>query len=309
MTPRRRRAAVAHHYDLPSEFYALFLDPLMVYTCAHYRRPDGDLAEAQQDKLDLVCRKLRLAAGETLLDLGCGWGGLAVWAAERYGVRVHALTLSRAQAAYARAWVARAGLASRVDVEERDCLDPTLGGSYDKVAGVGITEHLGVAAQDRYFATVRRLLRPGGLFLHHGITQPPGWRHTSQWDFLIAHVFPGGELTDLGRTTAAIEAARLEVVDVEGLRAHYARTTRQWAERLGASMGRAARLVGARTARTWLLYLAAASVAFEAGWIGLHQVVTVRADAATPAVPSTRERLYAPDDTRDGGRVRRHEAG
>jgi len=139
---RRGRAAVAHHYDLPSAFYALFLDPLMVYTCGYYRYPEADLAEAQRDKLDLVCRKLRLVPGELLLDLGCGWGGLAIWAARHYGVRVHAVTLSAAQAAYARAWVARERLERLIRVEERDCLDPTLAGPYDKVAGIGVTEHL-----------------------------------------------------------------------------------------------------------------------------------------------------------------------
>ncbi len=264
----------------------------MVYTCAYYRRPDADLAQAQRDKLDLICRKLELQPGESLLDLGCGWGGLAIWAARHHQVRVHAITLSAVQAAYARAWVAREGLQRWIEVEERDCLDPALAGPFDKVAGIGVTEHLGVRAHPAYFAAVHRLLRPGGLFLHHGITQPPDARHSSQWDFLIAHVFPGGDLTYLGHTAEMMECARLEVLDVECLRAHYARTTRQWAERLRAAHSNARGLVSPNTYRTWLLYLTAASVAFERGWIGLSQILSMRHDPMARVVPLTREPLY-----------------
>jgi cyclopropane-fatty-acyl-phospholipid synthase len=278
----------------------------MVYTCAYYQRRDGELVEAQRAKLDLVCRKLRLAPGETLLDLGCGWGGLAVWAAQRYGARVCAVTLSAAQADYARAWVAREGLGRLVRVERRDCLDLAGEGPFDKAAGVGITEHLGVSAYRTYFAAVHGLLRPGGLFLHHGITQPHGWRHGSQWDFLIARVFPGGELTHVSHATDVMEGCHLEVLDVEALRPHYARTCRQWAERLRAASTRAIRIVGPRTYRTWLLYLTAASVAFEQGWIGLYQVLAARPDPAADVRPSTREELYAPREVRGW---RRHEVG
>ncbi len=296
MTRARRlrdSRAVAHHYDLSHRFYALFLDPLMVYSCAYYRSPDTELAQAQRDKLDLVCRKLRLAAGEYLLDVGCGWGSLALWAARHYGARVLGVTLSTEQARYACDQVAREGLQDRCRIEHRDYRDLASQGPFDKIAAVGLIEHIGVAGYASYFAELHALLRPGGLLLNHGITQPRDWRHSSQWDFLIERVFPGGELDHLSHITDLMEAARFEILDVEGLRPHYARTCRQWAERLRAAAVPGIALVGERTYRTWLLYLTAASVAFEQGWIGLHQVLAARADPAARLEPATREDVYA----------------
>jgi cyclopropane-fatty-acyl-phospholipid synthase len=289
-----RRAAIAHHYDLSHDFYACFLDPLLVYTCAYYRSPEASLEQAQRDKLDLVCQKLRIRRDDYLLDVGCGWGGLAVWAAQHYGARVLGVTLSAAQAAYVEDRVRREGLADRVRVQRRDCLDLAGEGPFDRIAAVGVIEHLGVAAYGRYFGLLRDLLRPGGLLLNHGITQARGLRHSSQWDFLIAHVFPGGELAHVSRVTDAIEGAGLEILDVEGLRLHYARTCRQWTERLQAAAPRAVAAAGPRTYRTWLLYLAAASVAFEQAWINVYQVLAARPDRAAGPVPRTREHLVVP---------------
>ena len=170
-TKRFDASAIAYHYDVSNEFYALFLDRRMVYTCAYYRRPDGDLDQAQEDKLDLVCRKLRLQPGERLLDIGCGWGSLVVWAAERYGVLARGVTLSRAQAEYGQTWIRRLGLEERARVDHLDYRDLPRELRFDKIAAVGVIEHLGIGNYPDYFARVHELLAPGGLFLNHGIRQ------------------------------------------------------------------------------------------------------------------------------------------
>jgi cyclopropane-fatty-acyl-phospholipid synthase len=288
---RRRAESIAHHYDVSNAFYELFLDRRMVYTCAYYRDPAADLDQAQADKLDVVCRKLHLAPGERLLDLGCGWGALVVWAAAHYGVRAHGVTLSAAQAAWAQTAIRRAGLSDRAHVEQADYR--SLGGTarFEKIAAVGLIEHVGFAAYPAYFARVRDLLVPDGIFLNHGITNRHGDRRTSASAFLQRHVFPGAQIPSVTRLQDEMETADLEVLDVENWRPHYARTTRTWAERLQARRSEAVALVGERRYRTWLGYLAAASVAFETGWIALHQIVGVRRTAGT-RVPWTREAVY-----------------
>ncbi len=279
-TKRFDARAIAYHYDVSNEFYALFLDRRMVYTCAYYRRPDGDLDQAQEDKLDLVCRKLRLQPGERLLDIGCGWGSLVAWAAERYGVLARGVTLSRAQAEYGQAWIRRLGLEERARV--------------DHLAAVGVIEHLGIGNYPDYFARVHELLAPGGLFLNHGITHEKHWRRSSQTEFLERHVFPNGEMDNVSHILDVLERARFEIRDVESLREHYARTTRQWVERLQANAERARALVGERTYRTWIAYLASSSVGFTHGALGLYQVVASRPDPAVrDAVPATREAIYS----------------
>jgi cyclopropane-fatty-acyl-phospholipid synthase len=293
-TKRSDARAIAYHYDVSNDFYALFLDRRMVYTCAYYRRPDGDLEQAQEDKLDLVCRKLRLERGERLLDIGCGWGSLVVWAAERYGVEAHGVTLSAQQAEYAQAAIRRAGLGGRARVDFMDYRDLPADLRFDKVAAVGVIEHIGIANYGSYFARVHELLTPGGLFLNHGITHEKQWRRSSQTDFLERYVFPNGEMDNVSHILDVLERARFEILDVEGLRAHYARTTRQWVERLQANVARARALVSERVYRTWLTYLAASSVAFTQGSLGLYQVVAARPDPGMrEAVPTTREAIYA----------------
>ncbi len=284
--------AIQHHYDLSNEFYALFLDPLMVYTCAYYRTPDGDLAQAQRDKLDLVCRKLRLQPGERFLDIGCGWGSLAIWAAKHYGVKALGVTLSREQARYAQEWIAREGLSSVCRVEHRDYRDLVREEPFDKIAAIGIIEHVGIANYRSYFDEVYGLLKPGGLFLNHGITRNRYWRKTPQWEFLIEHVFPNGELDTVSHISDVMEEAHFEIVDVEGLRPHYARTCRHWAERLKANEQKAIALVGERKYRTWLLYLTSSSIGFEQASIGLHQILAHKIDPAVRAHPATRESIY-----------------
>jgi cyclopropane-fatty-acyl-phospholipid synthase len=270
---------VASHYDLPPEFFGLFLDSRLVYTCAYYSSAGAGLEQAQAAKLELVCRKLRLTAGERLLDLGCGWGALAIHAASAHGARVHAVTLSARQARYGADLVQTLGLADRVQVDHLDWRAVPAGDRYDKIAAIGMIEHLGRAAYPGYFARVRDWLAPGGLFLNHGITMRRGAVWTSEMEFLDRHVFPGLDLVDVSATTGAMEDAGLEVLDVENLRPHYARTTREWADRLWARREEAVAIAGERAWRTFVAYLAAASVAFEAGWIGLHQVVAQGAGA------------------------------
>ena len=291
---QRDAHAIAHHYDVSNDFYALFLDPLMVYTCAYYREPDGKLEQAQQDKLDLVCRKLRLTRGETMLDIGCGWGSLSVWAAQQYGVRAHGVTLSRAQAEWAAARIEREGLEGRCLVEYRDWRDLPEGARYDKIAAVGVIEHVGIANYPAFFGRVRALLNDGGLYLNHGIHHEFHWKRTSQTDFLLRRVFPNGDLSGFTETVTEMERAGWEVVDAENLRLHYARTCRHWVERLRARADEARAIVGERTYRTWLLYLACSAVAFETGSIGLYQVLVRKQwDRAIGIIPTTREDIYA----------------
>ena len=285
--------AIAHHYDVSNEFYALFLDPLMVYTCAYYRDPDGKLEQAQQDKLDHVCRKLELRAGETLLDIGCGWGSLAMWAARHHGVRAHGVTLSRAQADYATERIRAEGLMDRCRVEYLDYRDLPADIMYDKIAAVGVIEHVGIPNYPAFFAGVRARLKDGGLYLNHGIVHDFHWKRTSQTEFLYRHVFPNGDLAGLSQTLTEMERAGWEIVDIEGLRLHYARTCRHWVERLCARAEEARALVGERTYRTWRLYLTCSAVAFENGSLGLYQVLMRKhRDPLIPAAPRTREHLY-----------------
>jgi len=285
--------AIAHHYDVSNEFYELFLDPLMVYTCAYYRDPDGKLEQAQQDKLDHVCRKLELRAGETLLDIGCGWGSLAMWAARYYGVRAHGVTLSRAQADYATERIRAEGLQDRCRVEYLDYRDLPADILYDKIAAVGVIEHVGIPNYPAFFAGVRARLKDGGLYLNHGIVHDFHWRRTSQTEFLYRHVFPNGDLAGLSQTLTEMERAGWEIMDVEGLRLHYARTCRQWVERLCARADEARALAGERTYRTWRLYLTCSAVAFEGGSLGLYQVLMRKhRDRLVGHAPRTREALY-----------------
>jgi cyclopropane-fatty-acyl-phospholipid synthase len=285
--------AIAHHYDVSNDFYALFLDPLMVYTCAYYRDPDGKLEHAQEDKLDHVCRKLDLRAGETMLDVGCGWGSLAIWAAQHYGVRAHGVTLSRAQADYAAERIRREGLQDRCRVEYLDYRDLPADVVYDKIAAVGVIEHVGIPNYPAFFAGVRARLKDGGLYLNHGIVHDFHWKRTSQTEFLYRHVFPNGDLAGLSQTLTEMERAGWEIMDVEGLRLHYARTCRHWVERLCAREDEAVALAGERTYRTWRLYLTCSAVAFEGGSLGLYQVLMQKhRDPRVGVAPRTREPLY-----------------
>ncbi|MCW0206563.1 MAG: class I SAM-dependent methyltransferase [Achromobacter sp.] len=271
---------IEFHYDLSDDFYGLWLDPRRVYSCAYYRRPDMTLAQAQEAKLDHICRKLRLREGERFLDVGAGWGGLLLWAAENYGVDATGITLSRNQHAHVSRLIEEKGLAGRVRVELLDYrkLDESV--PYDKIASVGMFEHVGRAQLEGYFAKLRRLLKPGGLIMNHGITAAGVYNAelgNGMGEFIEKYIFPGGELTHISVVMEAMTNGGLEEVDVENLRPHYARTLWAWSDALEARLPEAARILGGeqgeRSLRAYRLYLAGCAMGFEHGWIALHQIL------------------------------------
>ncbi len=287
------RQAIHFHYDVSNDFYALWLDRAMVYSCAYFETPDVDLDTAQQAKLDHICRKLSLQPAETFLDIGCGWGALVIHAARHYGVRAHGVTLSPQQLKVARERIADAGLADRVSVELRDYRDLPGEAQYDKVASVGMFEHVGLKNLPVYFATVHRLLKPRGLFLNHGITHDTeGWERSVSTEFINRYVFPDGQLDTISNVQRVMERSKFEIADVEALRAHYALTLRHWVARLEAGRGQALQYVNEATYRVWRLYMAACALQFESGEIGIYQVLASKRAAGIPALPLTRRHLY-----------------
>ncbi|HZG07287.1 MAG TPA: cyclopropane-fatty-acyl-phospholipid synthase family protein [Streptomyces sp.] len=274
----RDRRAISHHYDVGNDFYALVLGPSMVYSCAYWDEDENTtLEDAQQAKLDLVCRKLALKPGQRLLDVGCGWGSLVLHAAREYGVRAVGVTLSREQATYARKRVAEAGLTDRIDIRVQDYrrIDD---GPFDAIASVGMAEHVGAVRYRQYADILHNLLRPGGRLLNHQIARRPlPDEDAYEADpFIDAYVFPDGELAPVGRTVTTLEEAGFEVRDLESIREHYALTLRRWVANLEAEAPRAARLAGPGRARVWRLYMAASALAFERNRIGVNQVLAVR---------------------------------
>ena len=301
----RDAQAIKRHYDVGNDFYALWLDENHAYSCAYFSTGNEDLDDAQEAKFDLICRKLRLRAGERLLDIGCGWGGLVRYATRQYGVTALGITLSEAQAALARERIERDGLGDRCTVEVRDYRDLPAALVFDKVVSVGMFEHVGAQQLDTYFAAAQRLTRPGGLFLNHGIISlddarnrggaaAPAPRLWGMGRFIDRYVFPDGELVTLARAIGAGEAAGFETRDVESLREHYAETLRHWVRRLERRSGEARTLVGEATVRVWRLYMAASAYAFHTGRIGVVQMLLARptADGAC-CHPRTRADLYA----------------
>ncbi|MFE7930681.1 class I SAM-dependent methyltransferase [Streptomyces sp. NPDC057456] len=271
------RRAISHHYDVGNDFYALVLGPSMVYSCAYWESGDGTLELAQRDKLELVCRKLELRPGSRLLDVGCGWGSLAVHAAREHGATVVGITLSQEQAAFARKRVADAGLTDRVEIRVQDYRDVT-DGPFDAVSSIGMAEHVGSEKYLEYAHVLFALLRPGGRLLNHQIARRPH-RDESAYgvdSFIDAYVFPDGELAPVGTTVTQLERAGFEVRDVESIREHYALTLRHWVTRLEADWRRAVHLTSPGRARVWRLYMAASAVAFERNQIGVNQVLAVR---------------------------------
>lgn len=294
---RTNRENIQHHYDVSDAFYRLWLDERMVYSCAYFRQDDDTLDLAQAQKLDHICRKLRLAPGERFLDIGCGWGGLLFWAAERYGVDATGITLSRRQFEHVTREIARRGLGSTVRVEFVDYLDLPDDASYDKIASVGMFEHVGLPRFPAYFGKIQRCLKPGGFVMNHGITHNAPDAHalgSGIGEFVDRYVFPGGELTHVSKVMAAMAQAGLEVVDAEALREHYARTLWHWTERLEANGEAARREAGEERFRVWRIYMAGSAHAFERGWLSLWQLLAGKPlpDGRLPH-PLTRDYMYA----------------
>jgi len=281
---RNTKASIAYHYDVSNDFYRLWLDPQMVYSCAYFKDGGQSLAAAQCDKLDRICRKLCLAPDQTLLDIGCGWGALVCWAARNYGVRATGITLSAEQHTLASERIEREGLKDRVRVELRDYRDLAEEERFDRIVSVGMFEHIGVRNFPLYFGKIRRLLKPGGLFLNHGITNDTGWRDTPLTRFINRYVFPDGELARISHVITAMEDTGFEIIDVEGMRRHYALTLRRWVEALRRQKTRAVEIAGERIYRIWQLYMAGSAHYFDEGSLGVYQVLAgcARNPLATP---------------------------
>jgi len=303
-TPVRDAAAIQFHYDVGNNFYKLWLDRRMVYSCAYFRSPDDSLDSAQEAKLDLICRKLRLKPGERLLDIGCGWGALIMHAAEHYGVDATGITLSENQASLARERIEKAGLGDRCRVTIRDYRTLTEGDGYDKISSIGMIEHVGLSHLPVYFASAYRALKPGGLFMNHGIISLGEARPRSVGErifrkfwradaFIDKYVFPDGKLTATHDVISAAEGAGFEVRDVESLREHYAMTLRHWVRSLEEERDDAIALVGDNTFRVWRLYMSASANAFATAKINILQTLLAKPDERGHSnIPLTRDDLY-----------------
>ncbi|WP_372721111.1 class I SAM-dependent methyltransferase [Novipirellula sp.] len=294
---RKNSDYIQFHYDVGNEFYKLFLGKEMQYTCGYFRDWNNSLDQAQHDKLDMICRKLRLQPGDKMLDIGCGWGGLICHAAKHYGAKSHGITLSNEQYAYTKAKIEQLGLTDQVSVEICDYADHT--GTYDKISSIGMSEHIGIANYPRYFAKINSMLHDRGIMLNHAIarrakpTARSARKIRPERKFLLKYIFPGSELTPVGMTTDFMENSGFEVHDVESWREHYALTTKFWCQNLSANKEKAIELVGAERYRLWVAYLAGASGGFTNGSIKLYQVVgTKRASKGLSGMPPTRDHLY-----------------
>lgn len=290
------RKNISHHYDVSNAFYGLWLDQRRVYSCAYFKQAEDSLERAQEQKLDHICRKLDLHTDERLLDIGCGWGALILWAAEHYQVRATGITLSQNQHDYVQAQIQARGLQLRVQVFLMDYRDVPEQQSFDKIASVGMFEHVGRANLGQYFAKIYRLLKPGGLVLNHGITASS--LHTKGLgsgisEFIEEYVFPGGELVHVSQVLQSLSMHGLECWDVESLRPHYARTLWHWVERLEAQQQAAIALVGDEKYRIWQIYMAGSAHAFEHGWMSIFQILAGKplSNGQFP-YPLTRDHLY-----------------
>jgi cyclopropane-fatty-acyl-phospholipid synthase len=295
--PAHRRAsdaaAIHYHYDVSNDFYAAWLDPAMVYSCAYFESGDEDLATAQSKKIDHILRKIDLRPGQTLLDIGCGWGALVLRAAQAFGARCVGITLSENQARLARERVAQAGLTEKIEIRLQDYRD--VDGQFDRITSVGMVEHVGTRQLPAYFARVCRLLAPGGVLMNHGITTTDVAERAAPYgggEFILEYVFPQGELAHLSAVVKAMQEGGLEVRDVENLRRHYARTCALWIENFEDRAPEIATLTDGRHFRIWKIYLAGCAYAFAHDWISLYQVVCGKAGEDPGAIPWSRKYMY-----------------
>jgi cyclopropane-fatty-acyl-phospholipid synthase len=292
-TRERDADAIRYHYDVSDEFYAAWLDPDMVYSCAYFEDGDEDLATAQTKKIDHILKKIDLRPDQTLLDIGCGWGALVLRAAGRFGARCVGITLSENQAALARQRVARAGLQDRIEIRLQDYRD--VEGSFDRITSVGMFEHVGVQHLPAYFAQVCALLAPDGVAMNHGITTTNADNGASPYgggQFIDEYVFPQGELAHLATVIRSMQEGGLEVRDVENLRRHYARTCAIWADNFENNADRIRTLTDAKRFRIWHLYLAGCAYAFAHDRISLYQIVCSKAGGGQEQLPWSRRYMY-----------------
>jgi cyclopropane-fatty-acyl-phospholipid synthase len=296
-TPQRDRKAIQYHYDVSNEFYRLFLDRNMVYSCAYFRSDADTLDQAQEQKLDYILTKLRVQPGHRLLDIGCGWGALVIRAAAKYGCIATGITLSRSQYELARERIRAARLEGRCEVRLQDYRDVPEAGGYDRIASVGMFEHVGLKHLGEYFRKLDALLADGGVALNHGITAAhPDNRVVGMGvgKFIDRYVFPGGELPHISLVLREISEAGFEVADVESLRRHYARTCEHWAANIEKNRADAARIAGEKRYRIWSIYLAGCAFGFARGWMNIYQVLAVKARQPSP-LPLTRDWIYRGD--------------
>jgi cyclopropane-fatty-acyl-phospholipid synthase len=291
-TREKDAAAIRYHYDVSNDFYSAFLDPAMVYSCAYFENGNEDLATAQRKKIDHILAKIDLRPGQRLLDIGCGWGALAMRAAQRFGAHVVGVTLSENQAALARQRVEEAGLQHLVDIRLQDYRDVT--GTFDRITSVGMFEHVGVRHLPDYFSRIDKLLAPDGIVMNHGITTTDIDQRGTPYGggrFIDEYVFPHGELAHLGTVVRCMQQGGLEVRDVENLRRHYARTCALWTENFERNAERIRGMTDAKRFRIWHVYLAGCSYAFQHDWISLYQIVCGKA-GRTPGMPWSRRGMY-----------------
>jgi len=292
----RDRKAISYHYDVSNDFYRLWLDQRMVYSCAYFKTGDEDIDTAQVQKLDHICRKLRLQPGDRLLDIGCGWGALVLHAAAKYGADATGVTLSENQCMLAEKRIRDAGLAGRCRVQLQDYRDIQGEGVFDRISSVGMFEHVGLKNLPAYFATIHRLLANGGIAMNHGITAVDTENREvglGAGEFVEKYVFPHGELPHVSLVLKEMSDAKLEVMDVETLRLHYARTLSHWSQRLEANLAGARAHAGEKRTRIWRLYLAGCAHAFERNWVTIHQVLATKpGDPARNPLPWTRDYMY-----------------
>lgn len=298
-TRKSDRKAVEYHYDVSNEFYSLWLDPQMLYSCAYFPQGDEDLATAQTLKLEHICRKLMISPGQTLLDIGCGWGALAIHAARHHGARVVGVTLSTNQYELARERVRQAGLEDRVEIRLQDYRDIPGDAVFDRISSVGMFEHVGLKNLRGYFGIVHKLLKPGGIALNHGITSSDSDSRSvglGAGDFIDRYVFPDGELPHVSLAIRELSAAGLELTDAESLRRHYARTLGFWSDGFEKQLPRLTELAGERRARIWRVYLAGCAHGFRNGWMNIYQLQAIRpkygSNGAESPLPMSRDYLY-----------------
>lgn len=294
-TRKKDAEAIRYHYDVSNEFYGAWLDPLLVYSCAYFENGDEDLATAQRKKIDHILTKIDLRPGQSLLDIGCGWGALVIRAAARFGARCVGVTLSENQARLAREQVARAGLQHLVEIRLQDYRD--VGGQFDRITSVGMFEHVGIAHLADYFSRINALLAPGGVAMNHGLTSTDVHSRGTPYgggEFINRYVFPHGELAHLGTVIRSMQEGGLEVRDVENLRRHYARTCAIWTDNFEANAERIRQLTDPKRFRIWHVYLAGCTYAFNNDWISLYQIVCGKAGQEPSAIPWSRRYMYAP---------------